>query len=365
MDRSPLARALRWGLGACLLSLASCLAPAPPIVVHTPYGKVHAESQASAEGVAEMLMALAPQVQEMLPGAQERAIDVWVQKKLQVYLHQERPESVRGFTLLSEAFEARRIHLQKDEQSPWYLSHELVHALVDESWRPLPGILEEGVADVIAARLNPLQSTHIRAHRLLNASAFTDGLLVDLLFLEKHPLTLRTDQHRMRSMVLRFGKSVPKDVALSLLNTPREDLHSNWSALPESFYGFAWLLVDRIGVERLHELCLAATSQGLAIIPSTWILAAANLSLEQLTPEFLSTCFTQKEFKHAIFLRPRAFASAVLGILSPLHDSLQPELYFPRARPAFKLADGSEIPLSTTGPMMEELMLLWPPKADD
>ena len=51
----------------------------------------------------------------------------------------------------------------------------------DETHR-LPGILEEGLGDVIAEALNPEYRNHIRAHRLLNASAFTGGLRIEVLY---------------------------------------------------------------------------------------------------------------------------------------------------------------------------------------
>lgn len=347
-------------LGLLLLCLGACLAPAPPIVVNTPYGRVRAESQASAEGVAQMLIQLAPRVQELLPGSQERSIEVWVQERLQVYRYQDRPESVRGFTLLSGEFEARRIHLQEDEPSPWYLSHELVHALIDNSWQTLPGILEEGLADVIAEQLNPKEGTHIRAHRLMNASAFSGGLRVELIYQESSTQTLGPKHSRIRSANLRLSDPVPIEMIVQLLSTPRAELHAKWDALPESFYGLAWLIVSRIGIEPLHALCQRAEVEGLALVPSSWLLEAAQLDLAEFTPAFISSCFSQMEFKHAIFLQPEAFAAAVIQILEPVSASLQPELYFPVARPAFQLSNGSQIPLDTTGPMMEHLMLHWP-----
>ena len=121
--------------------LGSCLAPPPPIVVETPFGMVRASSADKAAEIATLLRRLAPQVRALLPGSQDRPIDVWVQENLRVYRFQERPRSVRGFTLLSGEFDAKRIHLQESGQSPWYLAHELVHALIGPSWHTLPGIL--------------------------------------------------------------------------------------------------------------------------------------------------------------------------------------------------------------------------------
>ena len=113
-------------------------------MVETAFGDVRASSERKAEEVAQLLEKLSPEVSALLPGSQDRSVDVWVQEELQVYRFNKRPESVRGFTLLNDEFSAKRIHLQDSGQSPWYLTHELVHALIGTSWSPLPGILEEG-----------------------------------------------------------------------------------------------------------------------------------------------------------------------------------------------------------------------------
>ena len=148
----------RGALGALLTTLlgaAACQAPAPPVAIETPYGMVRAESEGKAEEVAEMLEVLSPRVKDLLPGTFDREIDVWVQSVLRSSRYGQRATGVKGFTLLAGEFDAKRIHLLEDGELSWYLSHELVHALVDESWSTLPGLLEEGLGDVVAEELNP------------------------------------------------------------------------------------------------------------------------------------------------------------------------------------------------------------------
>src|SRR5262249_13745500 len=161
----------------------------------------------------------------LLPGSQDRPIDVWVQEQLAVYLFRERPESVRGFTLLEDEFHAKRIHLQEGGQSPWYLAHELVHALIGPSWAPLPGILAEGLGDVVAETLTPEYEEHIRSHRLLNASAFTGGLELEVVY--RMPGDGPWSSRPVGSRVgrLQLGPSVSIDTLAALLETPRGDLH--------------------------------------------------------------------------------------------------------------------------------------------
>ncbi len=360
---------------AAVLSSAACLAPPPPIVVETAYGDVRASSEDTAAQVAGMLEVLAPRVRAVLPGSQERPIDVWVQDELRVYRFNTRPDSVRGFTLLSREFEARRIHLQRDGQSPWYLAHELVHALIGDSWSPLPGILEEGLADVVAQELNREQRVHIRAHRLLNASQFTGGLELVLGFRVPEVVTGRVGAGRpgvpdvRRRLVLRLSGEPLGATVTDLLETDRAELHRRWPDIPEAYYGLAWLVVSRIhersGLEGLHALCLRATREGHALVPRDWLLEAAEIELDGFDAGFLSRCFERDEFQRAVYLRPEAFADAALEGLRPLFGSIATRELFRFARPAFVLADDSRVQLSTIGPVREAIAARWPRRRDD
>ncbi len=359
-----LGRRPRLLLPLLLLLVGGCLAPAPPIVVDTPYGAVRAESRETANEVAGLLRKLAPEVRALLPDSQERSIDVWVQKNLQVYRFQRRPESVRGFTLLNDEFTARRIHLQEDGQSPWYLSHELVHALIGSSWAPLPGILEEGLGDVIAERLNPEYRGHIRAHRLLNASAFTNGLELDVRYrVPKDGISRWRWPQTRRRVILRTSKALPRRVLEELLTTDRSALHERWPEIPESFYGIAWMVVSRIvereGIDGLHRLCLEASAAGHDLVPKDWLLRAADIDLDTLDESFLRRSFGRRELLTAIYLQPDAFGRAALHALEPLRASLATSELFSVARPTFVLADESEIPLGYVRPIKNLILREW------
>ena len=116
--RTPLGPLARWALPA--LATAACQAPAPPVAVETPYGMVRAESEAKAEEVAEMLADLAPRVRDLLPGTTDENVDVWVQSVLRSSRYGQRAKGVKGFTLLTDEFEAERIHLLEDGELSWY-----------------------------------------------------------------------------------------------------------------------------------------------------------------------------------------------------------------------------------------------------
>jgi len=346
------------------LSLSACLAPPPPIVVETPFGDVRANSKRKAGEVAQLLERLAPEVQSILPGSQDRQIDVWVQQELKVYRFNKRPESVRGFTLLSDEFSAKRIHLQESGQSPWYLSHELVHALIGPDWKTLPGIMEEGLGDVVAEKLNPEYENHIRAHRLLNAGAFTSGLEFDVAYqLPRDDLSSWWWPEERRTARLRTLEALPFVIVEELFKTSRADLHGRWPEIPESFYGLAWLFVSRIaereGITGLYDLCLKAEAEGYELIPFPWLLEAAEIDRDDFGPDFLGACFGKNEFLTAIYLQPEAFGWAALEALKPLQNRISEENLFSDVRPAFVLKDGSRIPMGFVGPVKGRIMREW------
>lgn len=349
-------------LGACLT--AGCLAPPPPIVVDTPFGEVRARNVGKAKEVAELLERLAPEVKAILPDAQDRPIDVWVQDRLAVYLFHQRADSVRGFTLLEDEFEAKRIHLQEGGQSPWYLAHELVHALIGPSWAPLPGILEEGLGDVIAETLNPEYEEHIRSHRLLNASVFTGGLALEIVYREPSEGSWRSWPVAKRPATLELGPRITPATLRELLETPRSDLHKRWADIPESFYGISWLIVsravERVGLEGLHDLCLRARAEGLGLVPVAWLESAADLRLEELDPHFLASCFDRRAMQTALFLQPDAFAEVLLDELLPLQARLGFVDLLRKVQPAFRLPNESEVRVSTySGPVYRAMRQGW------
>ena len=359
----------RLGVGArgaalcALLCATACLAAPPPIVVATPYGDVRAESREKALEVAGILRDLAPRVHEILPGSQKRPIDVWVQEELRVWRHQRRPESVRGFTLLADEFEARRIHLLDDNQSPWYLSHELVHALIGPSWKALPGVLEEGLGDVVAERLNPEMADHIRAHRLLNTATITGGFELGFSFGVPVDELPSSDWQRSFTRLMVRPVEIQQGLDLrQLLSTSRSDLHRRYPEIPESFYGFAWLMTSRIverrGLEGLHELCERASDAGLELVPVDWLAQAAEMDLDRMDPAFLGSCFGRREMIAAAYLQSEAFAGLALEVLRPLQPSYRRGT-LKGMNPAFHLADGTDISLRALRPLSYGVYTAW------
>jgi hypothetical protein len=339
--------------------LGACAAVPPPVAVETPFGVVRADTQPKATEVARLLNDLSPRVRAALPGTTDRPIDVWVQKVLRDDSNGERGAGVKGFTLLSGEFRAKRIHLLENGELSWYLSHELVHAHLDASWRTLPGILEEGLGDVVAEQLNREHAGRIRAHRLFTSSGFFDGVLFRLAY--HLPGEERWVETPVRIEVL--GDAIDEDV-VELVGLSRHELRDRYREVPEPFYGLAYLIVSRIvergGFESLHTLCAAAEKEGLDVVPAERIFAAAGLDADAFGPELLATFFGHDETRQLLMMQPEIFADTVASYFrSSLVEDVSTRTLLFRINPSLRTAEGDLVSLRRVWPVRQKLIARW------
>lgn len=265
-----------------LLALApACLVAPPQVKVKAQMGVVRADSPHAAQRVAGLLDKLAPQVHALLPDTRRAPVEVWVQRQLAIYSHWEVSAEVPAFTIEGVG----RIHML--EASPRELSaalgHELVHALLGESWEPLPAVAEEGLADWVQEQLNPELASSLRADHLAKASAAFDGLALGLWM----PARSGTRQVARFTFLGRPEDSEPLPPPSVAIRSSGDDGGSFWKPYQVSvsdprLYGLGYLLVARIverhGVAGLHSLCLRATREGHSEVPSEWLLEQAGLN---------------------------------------------------------------------------------------
>ena len=258
--------------------LGACQVLPPTALSQGPAGTVRAAAPSEALEVSEMLEELRPLVTLALPDATVPELEVWVQPQPALYRFEgETYAEADGFW----SSEHGRIHLREGASSlRRTLAHELVHASLGSSWDALPGSLEEGLCDLISLQLAPADAAAMRAGRLSAAAFATGGLELDVevLMPGSGAAVGLGVQSRLRLMGELSPDLDPNDVfrvraGLSSTQLPPND--------KKAFYGLSLLLleriVDRIGIEGLHELCTLATSQGRAQVPSSWLLAAAEL----------------------------------------------------------------------------------------
>ncbi|MCY2960925.1 MAG: hypothetical protein NTY35_12240 [Planctomycetota bacterium] len=306
-------------LAAALLGLSACLAQPPAESASARLGTVRAATRARAEDIARAFDELAPRVVKTVPGAHLEPLEVWLQQTPTLY-------SLRASTYSdTDGFWAegvRRIHLRDSaEQVHRTLAHELVHASLDAVWDRLPGTLEEGLCDLVAARLVPGAAARLRAGRLATAAAAIGGLPLDVeLWIEDAsdgPLTARGLEARLRIVAEEPETVDPGDVFVvrAGLSTSRATAGAR-----RAFYGLGFLVAERIaargGLEGLLGLCQAAERDGLESIPAGSLLAAADL--EPARESYLAAILEglgPAELREILRLHPGALVEPVANLL--------------------------------------------------
>ena len=266
--------ALALALGA--LGLAGCQVLPPPRESRAAEGTVRAATTQDAERVARELDRLAPRVRALLPDARQRPLSVWVQDVPTLYWL---PRTVMAEADGFYAPGMHRIHLrQQAEDQERTLAHELVHATLGPSWEALPGTLEEGLCDVVAAELCPESAARLRAGRLSSACLAFGSIVLDL------DCSLPGDY-----VSVRFFAHLRVDGAPAASVDPLEVFQASAGLssaklsphVKKALYGLAGMVVQRIvdrhGIEGLHALCLRARAAEEPRIPTDWVLEAAGL----------------------------------------------------------------------------------------
>jgi len=260
---------------------AACI-QAPAAKVSTEYGLVRAGTDAEAQELAAIVGSLRPRVQALLPDTSDRSIDVWLDEALA----RRAGPGEEGIAALTN-LEAGRIRISGEAHGidvDFLLAHELVHALMGESWAPLPAIMKEGLCDAIACRLVPEAAPLARALRMFGARfAFgTQELLLSC--------TEPSFGGRWTTRILISGPEIGRRGPLEVISQAGHGVRLHEELQDEDvLYGYGLLLVERtiarIGISGLHELCARAERLGAEVVPTEWLLWAADLDAEPDTWE--------------------------------------------------------------------------------
>jgi hypothetical protein len=259
-----MSRALAALLGLCLCACAlERPRPMPAEAARAPL-RVHAQDAASAERIlehAERALAAA----QSLPGMRTR-------DEIEIRVASAGGSAAAGSTRWlgdpgkrEEAWIELSLNADADEQL-FLLGHELAHALFDATWQLLPQIVEEGLADHAGQAASPACGAARRlAHAIRLCSWTGPGLAI-------------TEQGRVvQTLYARLEpESLPEPARMLEL-----DGRSYHDVKPaenrELLYAFGYLIVERIGVARLREMCAAAKAAGRAKLAPEELLAAARL----------------------------------------------------------------------------------------
>lgn len=272
-------------LAALVASACATIQP-PPCSASDAWGVVHASTPASAERLSEHLTWLAPRIVASVPGLVTQPVDA----RFVDGMHLEGISAglavlVRGATI--ERDHARWIELPEGSDvivERRTLAHELVHYWLAPDWEVLPCFLEEGLADNVKDSVIPTGFAHSsREKALILSSVLFGGLILDAKGTALRCGSKLTDLVPGESMKVALFSSDRRTFP-----TVRETLAVHRDAVksvrdPEKYaamFCFGYLLAARIGVERLHELCVRARSEKRRMIPADWVLEAAGLRIE-------------------------------------------------------------------------------------
>jgi hypothetical protein len=244
---------------------------------------VRASTADEASSVAQLLDDVAPRVRDLLPDVEDGSVEVWVEVHLAEYAFSPPPDSTAAFTLTDR----RRIHLQSGHKllQP-LLAHEVVHALLGESWNSLPGVVEEGLADLVGIRLFPSFRGEVRLARLLGLAARLGPTRMRLKMSPPPDQALSGDRLSVDAEIALHGDrptrpwSLREALAISAEDLAQEEHEADRVVLRGLGFLLAERIVDRTGFDGLHELCIAAAENGESTISFEALLEAAVLEPE-------------------------------------------------------------------------------------
>ncbi len=348
------------------------MAVPPAETCDTPHGRVMATTHERACQVASLLVRFEPEVVRLLPDAKEVDPEVWVQEDLRLFRTQTL-DGLTGFSVTSPALAHPRIHLlDGDRFLRGTLCHELTHVMLGDSWKTLPSVLEEGVADVVAAKLNPDLLPRIRARRLVDASRFFGGLQGRLVCRRE---SARSDGQVLQVDLLAAAHFAPErgggegDARKLLAISQDQNLFRlrTRGAVPD-YHGLGYLvaarIIDRFGLEGLHQLCEQAGKEGRKVVPVDRLLNAAGMkdmaTWERTAVEMLG----EEELREL----SRAVAPVLVqGLIDSFADEFPGytgEDFLTKALPRLRLDGGPTISLGDIREIQAGILESWP-RADN
>ncbi len=304
------------------LPLASCLVAPPAVSIETETEIVRADSTEEARRIVELLETLRPKILLTVPDSRLEFMEVWVQDRPTLYGFP-RMASTDAEGLWAESHD--RILLGRDADNlERTLAHELVHAALGDGWKTLPGSLEEGLCDHVSATLTPNGAARLRAGRLSSAALACGGLRMQLDISPRPEPDGVVHMPWSARIVLSTDEPERLDAHLEVFSI---EAGLSSSTLPSSakrgYYGLSYLVVDRIverfGLEALHDLCVAAAEDSFDHIPTSWLLLAAELDREQATwRKAAASAFTEVEVVELLHMFPDFVVDALVGYLMEL-----------------------------------------------
>jgi len=239
-------------------------------------GVARAHDPLRADELARWMDELVPEIRATLPATVDRPSDVWLQRELRFGRSRRAlPLEVKGLTLK----DSRILLVESDEDLRETLCHELVHHLLDESWEPLPAVIEEGLCERVSEELAAGDPIDFRARRLAIAALYLGAIEGDVVVRGSSRLPGSRVAFPVEFSVPHSG--IPPADVLAVRESFRKIRRGRINGF---HYAFGYWVVDRIllggGYARLHALARRAGDAGEDLVPPAWLLREAALPPE-------------------------------------------------------------------------------------
>lgn len=289
----------------------------------TPAGIVRGDTPQETRALSATLERLRPAVLALLPDSELDDLEVWIQEHPSLYrTSHEAASDAEGLWAESHS----RILLSRSADNlERTLAHELVHAALGATWRPLPGSLEEGLCDLISARISSKGAARLRAGRLSSAALACGGLKMEL-DIGRSARVAGPHRGGWLARIVLTGEEQEPDAHLDVFRVEAGLSSSNLtSGIKRGFYGLSFLVVARIveayGVDGLHEMCEVAASDGFSRVPQSWLLAAADLDRDQSTwRRAAAEAFGEAELVELLRMYSDFVVDALVGYIEDLES---------------------------------------------
>ena len=233
-----------------------------------------------------------------------------------------------------------------------------------ESWAPLPAIMKEGLCDAIACQLVPEAAPLARALRMFGAR-FAFGSQELLL-----SCTEPSFGGRWTTRILVSGPEIGRRGPLEVISQGGHGVRLHEELQDEDvLYGYGLLLVERtiarIGISGLHELCQRAERLGAVVVPTEWLLWAADLDADPETwKRALAEAIGPREFSALTEHLDDGLATAIVDNARYRFPDFN-GLGFLRVADATLQLRGADmaVTLEALGPLRDEVLSAWAARA--
>jgi len=260
-----------------LLTLPGCVASRPPELPHavdSVWGTVHSARYQDAVEISAVVERVAPRVAASLPARATTRLDIRLVARM--------GRAHWGGATFTSAGQ-RWIELPengRDDSARATLAHEIVHFWLGAEWERLPPVLEEGLAIHIAHEAVPEAALVERAELAIVLGTLLDGSVRITYEADGTGSRPASDRVTYTARARIQSRDMPP-LRTAFEVGDRELVRFSEPGTRAVLDAIGYVVVDRIGVDNLHALCVQAGVQGHSRIPSRWLWHAAGIDPDE------------------------------------------------------------------------------------